>query len=98
MLIDEDLATSLDQARGIGLGNPGSRDELLRERVEDLRVVLGGDIDIAAALQVGGQALLLEVMDGSTTKAAPPVAAPDTIRIASPWELMKAFVAGPGPT
>src|SRR5256885_13993724 len=37
-------------------------------------------------------------MDGLTTRAAPPLAAPEMILIAWPWDLAYALIAGFGPT
>jgi hypothetical protein len=39
-----------------------------------------------------------DVMSGLTTRDAPPEVAPAMIRIASPFDLVKALIAGLGPT
>src|SRR5437867_2887487 len=55
------MPAALDnEAAEIGLGYPSAVDQALLEGVDRLAVVLGLDVDVAAALRVGGEALAVE--------------------------------------
>jgi hypothetical protein len=82
--LDPDVAAALGGGGQALAGKPGPQGDVLG--VAELRVD-----------RVAPRRSAAEPIPGLTTRAAPPLVAPETIRIASPPDLVKALMAGLGP-